>query len=68
MENSSSPKLDWLSRLVSKTMAGPLPLLILLIAIAGRIIALTDLGYRELVPEEELDEALDVRRMTEGGS
>ena len=47
MENSSSPKLDWLSRLVSKTMAGPLPLLILLIAIAGGIIALM------ITPREE---------------
>jgi multidrug efflux pump subunit AcrB len=47
MTEPSSPKLDALTRLVANTMAGPLPLLLLLVALVGGIVALA------ITPREE---------------
>jgi multidrug efflux pump subunit AcrB len=47
MQNASSQKTDWLSRLVATTMLGPLPLLLLLLALAGGLFALM------ITPREE---------------
>jgi multidrug efflux pump subunit AcrB len=47
MVASNDPKPDWLSRLTGQTMQGPLPLLILLVAIVGGMIALM------ITPREE---------------
>jgi len=47
MQNATLPKKDWLSHLVAKTLLGPLPLLLLLLALAGGILALL------ITPREE---------------
>ena len=47
MAESSPPKSDWLSRMLAVTIEGPLPLLILLVALIGGIVALV------ITPREE---------------
>jgi multidrug efflux pump subunit AcrB len=47
MVASNDPKPDWLSRLTGQTMQGPLPLMILLVAIVGGMVALM------ITPREE---------------
>ena len=40
MTEYSSPRQDWLSRLLGQTMQGPLPLFLLLVAFVGGIVAI----------------------------
>ncbi|MGD9301992.1 MAG: efflux RND transporter permease subunit, partial [Desulfobacterales bacterium] len=47
MTDSTTPKPDWLSRLLGQTMQGPLPLLLLLVAFVGGMVALM------ITPREE---------------
>jgi multidrug efflux pump subunit AcrB len=47
MVASNDPRSDWLSRLLGQTMQGPLPLLILLVALVGGMVALM------ITPREE---------------
>ena len=39
MAESDSQRTDWLSNILSKTMQGPLPLFLLLVAFVGGIVA-----------------------------
>lgn len=50
MTESDSPKTDWLSHILAKTMQGPLPLFLLLVAFVGGIMALT-ITAREEEPQ-----------------
>ena len=47
MTNASSQKFDWIARLLTAVLAGPLPVLILFVALVGGLVALT------ITPREE---------------
>ena len=47
MTDTSPPKFDWFSRLLAAALAGPIPVLILVVAFVGGIVALA------ITPREE---------------
>ena len=53
----TSQKADWLSRLLTATMAGPLPLLIMLGALVGGVVALLVPALRMRAKEKEGEDA-----------